>query len=123
MSNNHLSFHEQWNFLKYIFDEDIVLDTNDKMRLYSIVYNMCCGRSPNNYSEELYDNFRQELKKMMNKERLRRRNNPNDRNELEKFEKLKKTILFVFKPLKLYASHYNVEHLENMFEFNTVIEI
>ena len=123
MSNNHLSFHEQWNFLKYIFDEDIVLDTNDKMRLYSIVYNMCCGRSPNNYSEELYDNFRQELKKMMNKERLRRRNNPNDRNAFEKFEKLKKTILFVFKPLKLYASHYNVEHLENMFEFNTVIEI
>ena len=60
---------------------------------------------------------------MMNKERLRRRNNPNDRNAFEKFEKLKKTILFVFKPLKLYASHYNVEHLENMFEFNTVIEI
>lgn len=123
MSNNHLSFHEQWNFLKYIFDEDIVLDTNEKARLYSIIYNMCCGRSPNNYSEELYDNFRQEIKKMMNKERLRRRNNPNDRNALEKFDKLKKTILFVFKPLKSYAFYHNVEHLENIFEFNTVIEI
>jgi hypothetical protein len=33
MANNDLSFHESWSFLKYVFDEDIVLDTNEKARL------------------------------------------------------------------------------------------
>jgi len=120
MSNNHLSFHEQWNFLKYIFDEDIVLDTNEKTRLYSIIYNMCCGRSPNNYSEELYDNVMIEIQKMKNKERLRRHNNTGSQ---ETFEKLRRTVLFIFKPLDTYIYYHKGIHLEEMFNFNMVIEI
>jgi len=120
MSNNHLLFHEQWNLLKYIFDEDIVLDTNEKIKLYSIVYNMCWARSPNNHTIELYDNVIIEIQKVKNKERLRRYNNLGSH---ETFKKLRKTILFIFKPLDIYIEHHKGIHLQEMFEFNTVIEI
>ena len=120
MANNDLSFHESWSFLKYVFDEDIVLDTNEKARLYSIVYNMCWARSPNNFATELYDNVIIEIQRMKNKERLRRHNNTGSQ---ETFEKLKRTILFVFKPLDRYIDHHKDIDLEEMFEFNTVIDI
>jgi len=120
MSNNHLSFHEQWSFLKYIFDKDIILDTNEKARLYSIVYNMCWARSPNNHTIELYDNVIIEIQKMKNTERLRRHNNTGSQ---ETFEKLRRTVLFIFKPLNIYIQHNKGYDLEEMFNFNMVIEI
>ena len=81
---------------------------------------MCWARSPNNHTIELYDNVIIEIQKVKNKERLRRYNNLGSH---ETFKKLRKTILFIFKPLDIYIEHHKGIHLQEMFEFNTVIEI
>ena len=70
MSSPDIGIEEGWTTLEtgfrnaesYIFDQVGFVSTDDYTSLYSVMYRMCTQKPPNNWSENLYQNYCEAIK-------------------------------------------------------------